>query len=120
MKLLTGKIARFIFALPFAIFGIFHFMNASEMEGMIEKWPMAEMFIYLSGVGLMAAALAIILNKSVRLASLLLAVLLFIIFLAVHLPNLGDPATMQSAMTNALKDLGLIGGALILAGISDN
>jgi len=120
MKLLTGKIARFIFALPFAIFGVFHFMNASEMEGMLDKWPVAEMFIYLSGAGLIAAALAIVINKNVKIASLLLALLLFIIFLAVHLPGLSDPETMQVAMNNSLKDIGLLGGALILAGTAKN
>ena len=120
MKFLTGKLARFIFAFPFAVFGILHFMNASQMQNMIEKWPMAEVLVYITGAGLIAAAVAIVINKHVRLASLLLAALLTIIIIVIHIPGMGNGTeTMQMAMTNALKDIGLIGGALILAGTSE-
>ena len=35
MKLLTTTVARYVFAIPFGIFGLFHFMNASQMAGMV-------------------------------------------------------------------------------------
>lgn len=120
MATLTGKLARIIFALPFLIFGIMHFMAGNEMAGILAGWPGAVYFVYFSGLCLILAAIAIIIDKKAKLASLLLALLLLIIIIVVHLPGLNDPATMQMSMSNALKDLGLMGGALIIAGISTN
>ncbi len=117
---LTGKIARIIFAVPFAIFGIFHFMNAGAMSGMLPGWPFAEILVYFTGLCLIAAAFAIIFNKYARLASLLLALLLLIIVLFVHMPGLSDPDMMQRSMSAILKDVSLLGGALMVAGILDN
>lgn len=120
MTLLTGRFARIIFALPFAIFGIFHFMNESEMASLISEFPMAAIFVYISGAGLILGAIAIMIDKMARIASLLLAALLFLIIVFVHIPGMGsdDPMVMQMAMTSVLKDFSMLGGALIVAGIS--
>ena len=40
-----------------------------------------------------------------------------IFILALHVPGLGDEATMQMSMVSLLKDMGLMAGALIYAGI---
>ena len=121
MNILTGKLARIIFALPFAIFGFGHLTNAGAMAGMLPGWPMPEFFIYLSGVGLILAAISIIIDKKTRLACLLLALLLLLIVLFIHAPGMGaeDPMAAQTAMSMLLKDVGLMGAALILAGISE-
>ena len=63
---------------------------------------------------------AIIINKYARLACLLLAAELFIIVLATQIPMLSNPEMAQMATMNILKDISLIGGALIVAGILDN
>jgi putative oxidoreductase len=120
MTLLTGRFARIIFALPFAVFGIFHFMNESEMASLISEFPMAAIFVYISGAGLILGAIAIMIDKMARIASLLLAALLFLIIVFVHIPGMGsdDPMVMQMAMTSVLKDFSMLGGALIVAGIS--
>jgi len=120
MKKLTEKTARIIFAIPFAIFGLFHFMSGKEMAGFMAGWPAAEFLVYLSGAGMIAATLAIIINKYARLASLLLAGELLIFILAIQLPMLSNPEMAQMAITGVLKDLSLIGGALMVAGILDN
>ena len=39
---------------------------------------------------------------------------------AMQLPMLGNPEMAQMAITGLLKDLSLIGGALMVAGILDN
>ena len=120
MKKLSEKTARIIFAIPFAIFGLFHFISAKEMAGFMVGWPAAEFFVYLSGAGMIAAAVAIIINKYARLASLLLAGELLTFILAIQLPMLSNPEMSQMAITGVLKDLSLIGGALMVAGILDN
>ncbi len=120
MTLLTGKLARIIFALPFAIFGMFHFMNETEMAALISEWPMAAIFVYISGAGLILGSIAIMIDKMARLASLLLAALLLLIVIFVHIPGMGseDPIIMQMSITSVLKDFSMMGGALIVAGIS--
>ena len=120
MKNLTGKPAQILFAIPFAIFGLFHFINASSMTGVLGGWPAAEFLVYLSGAGLIAAAVAIIINKYARLACLLLAAELLIIVVATQVPMLGNPEMAQMATINILKDISLIGGALMVAGLLDN
>ena len=120
MKTITGKTAQVIYAIPFAIFGLFHFMNAGSMTGMLGGWPAAEFLVYLSGAGLIAASVAIIINKYARLACLLLAAELLIIMVATQLPMLGNPEMAQMATINILKDISLIGGALMIAGILGN
>ena len=120
MKTLTGKAAQVLYAIPFAIFGLFHFMNAKQMVGFMAGWPAAEFFVYLSGAGMLAASIAIIINKYARLATLLLAAELLIIVLTMQLPMLSNPEMAQMVITNILKDIGLIAGALMVAGTMDN
>ncbi len=113
MSLLTSTVARWLYALPFGIFGLMHFMMAENMAGMVPL-PGGVIWVYLTGVALIAACISFIIQKQVRLAGLLLALMLIIFVLAIHLPTVmgGD----QSAMSSLLKDLALAGGALLIAG----
>jgi uncharacterized membrane protein YphA (DoxX/SURF4 family) len=117
MKTLTN-IGRIVYAIPFLIFGIFHFMNAGGMaERILNGWPANVFIVYLTGAALILASISIIINKLARTASLLLALFLLLTIALVHLPGLANEDTMQMAMSNALKDMGLMGGAIILAGL---
>ncbi len=114
MNSTIGKIGRYVFALPFGIFGILHFMNASAMAGMVPI-PGGVFWVYLTGIALLAASISIFIEKYARLACILLGVMLIIFVLSMHLPGvLGGE--MQPNMSNLLKDLSLAGGAWILAG----
>jgi len=116
MKTLTTTVARILFALPFGIFGLLHFMGAEGMAGMVPI-PGGVIWIYITGIALIAAAIAIIAKKMGKLACLLLALLLLIFILAIDAPGLGNEATMQMSMMSLLKNIGLMGGALTYAGI---
>ena len=115
MNTLLGKIGRFVYAVPFAIFGIFHFMNAGAMSGMVPI-PGGVFWVYLTGAALIAAAISIMIETYTRLACLLLGVMLIIFVLSIHLPGVMS-GEMQPSMTNLLKDLALAGGAWFIAGI---
>jgi uncharacterized membrane protein len=109
------KSGKYLFALPMAIFGIFHFMNGAAMAGMVPSFvPGGVLWVYVTGAALIAAAVAIITGKKAKLASFLLAVLLLIFVLTIHLQ--GAMAGDQASMASLLKDLGLAGGALVFAG----
>jgi len=113
MDALLNKGGRYLFAIPFAIFGLFHFMGAEDMAGMVPL-PGAIFWVYLTGVALLAAAVSFIIEKKVRLAGLLLGIMLIIFVLTIHLPAVMGEAG-QDAMPNVLKDLALAGGAWFIA-----
>jgi putative oxidoreductase len=120
MKILTTTIAKYLFAIPFAVFGLFHFMNAA---GMAETFgpPGGEIMIYFTGAALIAAAISIIIGKFTKWACLGLALMFILFVVMVHVPMAGseDEVEMAKGMTNLLKDLSLAGAALTYAGMSD-
>ncbi|MFQ6609422.1 MAG: DoxX family membrane protein [Fidelibacterota bacterium] len=110
------NVARIIFAIPFIIFGIMHFMNAGAMTDMVPSFvPGGVFWVYLTGLALILAGVSIIIQKYTHLASKLLAALLAIFVLTIHLPKLigGD----MMAMAGLLKDFSMMGGALLIASL---
>lgn len=108
-----AKIGRILFAIPFAVFGMMHFMNASMMAGMVPI-PGGVIWVYLTGACLIAAAIAILIGKYARLACQLLGLFLMLTALTVHLPGILSAPDMGAAapsMSNMLKDVSLAGGA---------
>lgn len=112
-------IAKIIFAVPFIISGLMHFMAAKDISGMVPPFvPGGIIWIYITGVALIAAGISFIINRYAKLAGVLLAVLLLLFIVTIWLPRLsgGD----NGAMISLLKDLGLLGGALLISAVSKN
>ena len=108
------KLGKYLLAVPMAVFGIFHFMGANNMAGMVPSFiPGGVLWVYVTGAALIAAAVAIIIGKKAKLASFLLAVLLLVFVLAIHLK--GAMGGDQMAMASLLKDLAIAGRALVFA-----
>lgn len=116
-----GCTAKWLYAVPLFVFGLFHFLQGKNMVGMISNWPMPLFWVYLSGAGLILGTLAIVLNRYARLASMLLAVELGLFVLILHVPAIlaGGEGAQMSVMS-ALKDIALIGGALFISTHSSN
>ncbi len=112
----TSKVARVLFALPFAIFGLFHFLNASAMAGMVPV-PGGVFWIYFTGAALIAGSIGIVSGILGRLAAFGLSALLVTFILGIHLPGLTNPEMQQAATMGLLKDVSLLGGALTWAGL---
>jgi putative oxidoreductase len=106
------NLGRLLYAIPIAVFGLFHFMNADGMAGIVPI-PGGVIWVYLTGLALIAAAVSIIIQKKASLATMLLGVMLLIFALSIHLPALigGD----QSVMPNLLKDIALSGAAFYMS-----
>lgn len=118
MEQTLRKIGRYLFAIPFAVFGILHFMNAGSMAGMVPL-PGGVFWIYLTGIALIAAAISFVIQKKVQLAGILLGIMLIIFVLAIHLPGTigaDTPQAMQMSMTSLLKDLALAAASFYIAG----
>jgi putative oxidoreductase len=108
------SLGRWLFPIPFAVFGLFHLMSADAMAGMVPAYFPAQVFwVYLSGAGLIAGAVSMWIGKMDKLASVLLSVMLLIIILTMHLP--GAMGGDHIATSMVLKDLGMMAGCLIYA-----
>lgn len=115
MKTLSS-LGRFIFAIPIVIFGIFHFMYASQMAQILPSfWPVPEGLVYISGLAFILAGVSIILNIKARLATLLLALLFLIIIVGIRIPTLGSGNS--EVISSLLKDIAFLGASLTYSGI---
>ncbi|MCJ7820654.1 MAG: hypothetical protein MUP53_05585 [Bacteroidales bacterium] len=117
MKKLT-ILGRILFALPFAIFGINHFVMMDYYMGMLTSFiPLGAYTIILTGIIMIAVSISIITKKFVRLSTLILAGLLFIFILTIHIPHLMAGTDKPAVLIMLLKDISLMGGSLMIAGI---
>jgi putative oxidoreductase len=117
MKSALALIGRILYALTLLVFGSGHFMNAKGMAGMVPI-PGGVIWIYITGAGLIAAAISIIINKKAGLAGLLLGIMLLIFALTIHLPGIssGDEMKSMMSMGNLMKDIAMSGAAFYMAG----
>ncbi|MCB1139407.1 MAG: DoxX family protein [Leptospiraceae bacterium] len=101
------------------MFGLAHFMNAEGLASMVPV-PGGVLWVYFTGVCLIAGGVGIFIPKVARLAGLLLGVLILIFAFGIHAPKLGaEGQAGQVAMISFLKDLGLAGAAWLAAVVSD-
>lgn len=102
-------IGKYLFAIPFAIFGFFHLTNAAMFNEMVSP-PGGLAMVYLTGIFLLAAAVSMIIGKLDKLASVLLALMLILFALIIQLPS-----ALEGNASQLLKDIALAGGALMYA-----
>jgi len=110
-----GIIGRILFALPFAVMGLNHFLMTDIFSGMMSTFiPGGGFTILLTGAMLIIGSVSILLDKNVRLACYWLAGLLFLFIVTIHIPNLFT-ANWNLALIELLKDTALLGGAIVIA-----
>jgi len=99
-----------MYAGPMAMFGVFHFMNAEGMTGAVPDYlPAPVIFVYLTGVALLLAAIAIVIGNKAKLATQLLGLMLVLFAVLIHLG--GFLAQDPTASGMFLKDIALAGSA---------
>lgn len=104
------NLGKYLYAIPFAIFGLFHFMNANAMAGIAFGSPI---LVYVTGAALIAVTVSMLIGKYDKLATTLLGIMLLLFVFLVHFK--GATAGDQAATGNALKDLMLAGAAWMYA-----
>src|SRR5664279_3719046 len=114
------RIGVVLYALVIGFFGVNHFLNGTGFQNTIPGFiPYHIFWVYLSGAALIAAAISFLTGKKTKLAGLFLFAFLIIVVLTIHLPALlhadGTPV-VSIALTNLVKDTGLAGAALMIAG----
>ena len=117
MKNMT-TIGRILFAVPFALFGINHFLMTDYYVGMLTSFvPQGAYTIILVGLLLIGASISIISRKYVKVSTIMLACLLFIFIVTIHIPHLMHDDDKTTTIIALLKDISLMGGSLMIAGI---
>ena len=110
---------RWFFAIPFAIFGLLHFMNTEGMSNMVPLYmPAKAVWVYLSGAGLIAASISMVTGKYDKLAATLLSIFLLLMVGLIHLQGAmsSSPTLLRDfSLAMLLKDLGLAGAAMMYA-----
>lgn len=102
------KLGKWLLVIPTLVFGVFHFMNASDMAGMA---PGGAVTIYFTGLCLVLAAISIIIGKYDKLAATLLGVMI-LLFIIPHVQMLSDD---PSQVSNILKNMAYAGAAFMYA-----
>lgn len=117
MKKLS-TVGRILFAVPFALFGINHFLMLNYYLGMLTSFiPLGAYTIILTGIMMIAASISIITKILVKFSTLMLAILLFIFIVTIHIPHLFEDADKTITIISLLKDISLMGASLMIAGI---
>jgi putative oxidoreductase len=117
MKNIT-TIGRILYALPFALMGINHFVMMDYYLGMLTSFiPKTGYVMILTGIMLIGASISIITKKYVKLSTLALAALLFIFIITIHIPHLVEGRDVTATLIALLKDISLMGGSLMIAGM---
>lgn len=117
MKNITS-LGRILFAIPFALFGINHFLMMDYYLGMLTSFiPLGAYTIILTGIMLIVASISILSKKYVKFSTIMLAILLFVFIITIHIPHLIHTADKTVTLIALLKDTSLMGGSLMIAGI---
>lgn len=86
--------------------------------GMLTSFiPLGAYTIILTGIMLIVASISIITKKFVKFSTIMLAILLFIFIITIHIPHLFIEADKTVTIIALLKDISLMGGSLMIAGI---
>lgn len=113
-------LARLSFAIAIVAFGIQHLIYGDFVTRVAPKlpaWiPWHPLWAYMAGIGLIAAAAAMLVGKGARQAALLLGAAILLSFVVLYLPLVAAGPPLSGVWTNAGKALALSGGAFLVAG----
>ncbi|HET8860964.1 hypothetical protein [Marivirga sp.] len=108
-------IGKWLFILPFIAFGLLHFGPLEFSLPYVPIWlPFPAFWVYFVGVCFLLFVVSVILKKYDKLATVLLALCLFLFVILVHIPSAvsGD----FKAVIAIFRDLAMCGAAIMYAG----
>ncbi len=107
-------IGKLMFFVPMAYFGFGHLSNTNEMAEIVPDFlPMPVLWVFITGMGLVLSAVAIVVGVKARLASQLLGLMLLLFAVMIHLPAglQGD----QAELFEFFENFALAGAALYIS-----
>ena len=130
---LTRTVGKFLYAIPFLLFGGMHFAFGGQMAEMVPI-PGGIIWIYFTGIALIAASISIMIGKKDKLAAFLLGLMLILFAFLVEMPMMleyqgvmeaaeegSQAASLAEMLMNShsgriLMDIALGGAAWMYAG----
>ncbi|MEP7141450.1 MAG: hypothetical protein ABI707_01210 [Ferruginibacter sp.] len=116
---IISRIAIYLLAIVLFAFGVFHFLHPRDLLVYVPTFmPGGIIWVKFVGAAFILVAISFLVNRMVKLAGYVLAVLLIIFIVSIHLPNYlnaGGKEEKQSALINLLKDTAIVGFALHIA-----
>lgn len=109
-------VGRFLFSLIFIISGINHFSSGSISYAASTGLPMADILVPVSGIIALIGGLSVATGFHARVGAVL--ILLFLVpvtFIMHNFWSVADPAMAQIQMSHFMKNIAMIGGAILLA-----
>ena len=109
-------LGRFLFALIFLLSGFNHFSKQTIDYAASQGVPLAAVAVPLSGILALAGALSILLGYRAKTGALLIALFLVPVTLMMHkFWAIADPAMAQTQMIMFMKNLSMLGAALLIS-----
>jgi uncharacterized membrane protein len=109
-------IVKYCYALPLMILGAQHFTHNAFVTAKIPTWfPLIDVFDYLIGIVLIAAAYGILFTVKMRWTASTLGIILVVLALLQHVPLLAANIHNAIEWTGAMLDLALAAGAFIIS-----
>ena len=111
------RLGRLAFGVCALVFGGAHFVLMNLTAPLVPKWlpPGQEFWGYATGVGFVAAGVALLTGVQARLAAILLTAMLASFALLVHEPMLVADHSIHYNWTESAENLAMIGAAWVVA-----
>jgi len=107
-------LGRLLFALIFLMSGFTHFAKQTIAFAASQGVPMASVLVPLSGIIALSGALSILLGFRARLGAWLIVIFLIGVTPLHKFWGITDPMMQQVQMVNFMKNLAMLGGALLI------
>lgn len=116
---IVSRIAIYLLAAVMIVYGLIHLFKPHDLVVYIPDYiPAGVLWVHVVGAAFILGGISFILNRWVKIAGYLLAILLFVFVIVIHLPNYlnaGNAETQAMALINILNDTAIAGFALHLA-----
>lgn len=115
-RLWAVPLGRFFFSLIFIFSGLNHFSSETIAYAASTGLPMANILVPLSGLMILVGGLSVLLGYYARVGALLIVAFLVPVTLVMHnFWNIADSQMAQMQMIMFMKNIGLLGGAILIA-----
>lgn len=110
-----APVARVLFSLIFIVSAFSHFSSSTIAYAASQGVPLASLLVPLSGIMALAGGISIALGYKARWGAALIVLFLIPVTLMMHrFWGLSDPKMAEMQEINFMKNVGLLGGALLV------
>jgi hypothetical protein len=118
---MLAMVGRYLIAVSLVVFAVQHFLYAGFVAPLVPAWIPGHIFwAYFTGLAFIAAALAIVANKMMGVATMLLGTMFLLWVVVLHVPRVAGAPQNGDEVTSLFVALAMSGVGFILAGAIGN